>query len=891
MRHLPLQKFLVVGFFLVALFSLSSRPAFTYSQADEQQLAQQALRIIEARCQSCHGADKKSGLDLRSRAALLQGGQRGAAIMPGRSAESLLYQLLTGMAQPRMPLGGTLPTAELNIIKTWIDRGAPWPLNAATEADLPFLAGAFRKDRKLTAEQRNAWAFTVPFRHPTPKVSRQAWVRNPIDAFVLAKLEANGIAPAPPADKRTLLRRVTFDLTGLPPTPEELRAFLADNTSTAYEKVVRRLLASPRYGERQAQHWLDVVRFAETNGYELDAEREQAWRYRDYVINAFNNDKPYDRFILEQLAGDELDPLNFEAQVATGFLRAGPQHVVAGNQDEKLNRQEWLTEAMLGTSSAFLGLTIGCARCHDHKFDPILQADFYRMQAFFAATDSTDFTNYSASDKEAFDAAMKAHQARLKPIKEQLAIIEKPYEEQIQAAKRKTIETKYLAALAIPQDKRTKEEQKLANYGERMLEVKYEDLLAVMPADVRERRAALRRQMHALQFEAPPPLPKALAVSDRLSPVPTMYVLKLGDVHSPLRSVEPRFLTVMLPEDAPPVAAVAPVTYRDRAGTVQQSTGRRLTLARWLARPDHPLTARVMMNRLWQQHFGRGIVATPNDFGRNGAPPAHPELLDWLAIEFTSSGWSLKHMHELIVLSNAYQQADTGNPISRAQAYKTDPDNKLLWRQNRQRLDAEAIRDAILAVSGTLTEQLGGPPVRVPLDPEVYETIFTEYEPDNLWPVTPELKQHTRRSLYLFRKRNVKLPMLVAYDQPDLMSSCGARAVSIHSLQALTLMNSEFMLQQAQALAKRLFHETDSEQARIVRLYELALARAPKATEVQAARSFLGQQTAIIRQRVAKGEAIVRMAELPRTMNAANAAAWVDLCLATLNLNEFVYVK
>ncbi len=734
------------------------------------------------------------------------------------------------------------------------------------------------KGRPITAEERGYWAFRQPVKAALPTVKAAAWVKNPIDTFVLAKLEAQGLQPAPPADKRTLLRRVTFDLTGLPPSPEEIKAFLADAAPDAYERVVKRLLASLRYGERWAQHWLDVVRFGETNGYELDAEREQAWRYRDYVVKALNEDKPYDRFLLEQIAGDELEPDNFELQVATGFLRAGPQHVVAGNQDEALNRQEWLTEAMFSIGNT-VGLTFGCARCHDHKFDPIAQADYYRLQAFLAATDNQDFKPQATdAEKKSYEEAVKAHNSKLKPIQAQLKAIEKPYEDKIEAGKRALLEPLYAQALAKDAKERNAEEKRLADAAERMIEVKFEDLLAALPPDVRERRAALRKQMHTLELYAPAPLPKAVAVSDKLSPVPAMHVLKGGDAHRLGTVVEPRFPSVLLPPDAPALLAIPPVP---------NSTGRRLALARWLTQKDHPLTARVLMNRLWQHHFGRGIVATPNDFGRNGQQPTHPELLDWLAVEFNERGWSLKQMHALLVLSNTYQQAST---VDAAKPTK-DPDNKLLWCMNRQRLDAEAVRDAVLAVAGTLTEELAGPSIRVPLEPEVYDTIFTEYEPDNLWPVHPDARQHTRRSLYLLRKRNVRLPLLVAYDAPDLMSSCGARNVSVHALQALTLMNSAFMLQQSKALTRRVWRSGASEQQRIARLFELALGRLPSAVEMQTTRAFLREQRTLLAGRLQRGEALAQVKDAPPSVAPVVAAAWVDLCLATLNLNEFVYVN
>jgi cytochrome c553 len=862
---------------LALLTGYSSRVNST-AQEDDRQLAQQAVAILQTRCAQCHGADKTSGLDLRTREGLLNGGSRGPVVKPGDGEQSLLYRFVTGKEKPRMPMGEELAEYQVELLKQWIDKGAIWPSDLKVAPIASYAAS-----KPITDEQRNYWAFRKPARPQIPKTKNSTWVRTPIDAFVLARLEAEGLLPSPRADKRTLIRRVTFDLTGLPPTPEEIKAFIADMTPEAYEKVVKRLLASPRYGERWAQHWLDVVRFGETNGFELDADRDQAWRYRDYVVKSLNDDKPYDRFLVEQIAGDELDPENFDLRVATGFLRAGPQHVVSGNQDLAVNRQEWLTEVMFGVGNGIMGLTVGCARCHDHKFDPIPQADFYRLQAFFAAADNYDFKRPTKEQEQAHEAAVKAHKEKLKPILDQIAAIEKPYKEKLTAAKRAKLEAPYANALAKEAKLRNEEEKRLARDAQRMIDVNWDELVPALSPEDREKRAALRRQMHNLELYAPDPLPKALAVTDLLNPVPPMHLLRGGDPHRLGDEVQPRFPSVMSPKDAPVNSEIAPV----RLGEFK-STGRRLALARWLTEPDHPLTARVMMNRLWHHHFGRGIVATPNDFGRNGRQPTHPELLDWLATEFVARGWSLKQMHELIVLSNAYQQSSA---IDAAKA-RIDPDNKWLWRMNRQRLDAESVRDTVLAIAGNLTEQLGGPSIKVPLEPEVYDTIFTEHEPDNLWPVHPDPRQHTRRSLYLIRKRNVKLPLLVAFDAPDLMSSCGARSVSVHALQSLTLMNSEFMLAQSRALAERLFRETGgNERVMMTRLYELALARAPRPAELRATQSFLNDQAAIIRGRVARGEAITRLKDLPKGADGARAAAWVDLCLATMNLNEFVYLN
>ena len=911
------------------LAGYSSRAA---EQENEHRLARQALAILRARCVVCHGEDKKSGLDLRTREGLLKGGSRGAAIKPGDADESLLYRFVAGEEKPRMPMGEELSEYQIGLLKQWIDKGAIWE-DKETEGQGD-KEKTYAASRPITDEERNYWAFRKPSRPQIPKVKNQSWVRTPIDAFILAKLEEKGLQPSPRADKRTLIRRVTFDLTGLPPTPEEINAFLADKSPDAYRKVVERLLASPRYGERWAQHWLDVVRFGETNGFELDAEREQAWRYRDYVVKSLNDDKPYDRFITEQIAGDELDPNSFEMRVATGFLRAGPQHVVAGNQDLAVNRQEWLTEVMFGVGNGIMGLTVGCARCHDHKFDPIPQADFYRLQSFFAASDNYDFKRPTKEQELAYGSAVKAHKERLKPILDQIAAIEKPYREKLTAGKRAKLEPQFANALAKDEKLRSDEENRLAKAAQNMLEIKWNELVASISPEDREKRAALRRQMHDIELYAPDPLPKALAVADTLNPIPQMNILKGGDPHRLGDEVRPRFPSVMSPKDAPLEAEIRPLQIGEF-----KSTGRRLALARWLTQSDNPLIARVMVNRLWHYHFGRGIVATPNDLGRNGQQPTHPELLDWLAVEFMNptlrageresegagdketrrqgnkgnplsstrngsnqqpAGWSLKRMSEMMVLSNAYQQSSalssgpsSGPSSGEADAKaKIDPDNKLLWRMNRQRLDAEAIRDSVLAVNGTLNEQLGGPSIKVPLEPEVYDTIFTEYEPDNLWPVHPDPRQHTRRSLYLVRKRNVRLPLLVAFDAPDLMGVCGARQVSVHALQSLTLMNSEFMLRQSRALAGRLFKEAGGdERAMISRLYELTLARNPRLDELRLTQSFLKGQAAVIRDRVARGETVSKLNDLPEGVNEATAAAWVDLCLATMNLNEFVYLN
>ena len=739
---------------------------------------------------------------------------------------------------------------------------------------LPLLAARGAGERPLTARDRAHWAFQKPTRPALPAVGDPSWVRTPVDAFILARLEKAGLRPAPPADRATLLRRVTLDLTGLPPTPDELDTFLNDTRPGAYERVVERLLASPYYGERWAQHWLDVARYAESNGYEGDAERPHAWRYRDWVIRAFNDDLPYDRFLTEQLAGDLLAKgedarRHADDLVASGFNRCGPVHVVGGNTDPEVNRLEVLTEMTNEVGSAFLGLTLGCARCHDHKFDPVSQRDYYRLQAFFAAAQPKDIDIATPEEKAAHDRRTADLNAQLAPLRQEVADLEAPYKARLTEAKKGKLEPPYREALATDAKKRTPEQVMLAADAQNMIKITWDELLdALTPAD-RERRAALRAKIHELETQLPPPAPQAWAIGDDPVP-PATHVLKRGDPHKKDVTVEPAFPRVLVPE------ADADMPH---AGLT------RLDLARWLARPDHPLTARVLVNRIWQHHFGRGLVATPNDFGARGTPPTHPELLDWLACEFAEHGWSVKHVHRLLVLSSTYRQ-DSRAPDAAA-AKRLDPDNRLLGRMNRQRLEGEALRDSALAVAGTLNPAVGGPMVRVPLEPAVYELIFTEGEPDGLWHVTPDPRQHTRRSIYLFAKRNVHLPLLEAFDQPDTLTSCPARAVSTFAPQALILLNGRLLQEQSRAFAARLRRECGPDVDRqIDRAYRLALARPPHPGETATARQFLADQADWLRD--------PRHAPPPEGGPGAAdpaAGALADFCLALLNRNEFLYVR
>ena len=704
-------------------------------------------------------------------------------------------------------------------------------------------------DPELTAKGRTHWAFVPPKRPAVPptrlRLAATGTVRNPIDAFVLARLEKDGLKPSPPADKLTLLRRVTLDLTGLPPTPAEVDAFLKDDAPGAYEKVVERLLASPHFGERWATHWLDVVRFAESNGYEADAPRPHAWRYRDYVAKSFNDDKPYDRFVTEQIAGDELAGANAKANpellIATGLHRCGPVHRVSGNLEDDVLRQEALTEMVNGVGAAFLGLTFACTRCHDHKFDPLSAGDYYRLQAFFANTKYADIDFATPAERDVRKKRVDDIAAQTAPLKKRIADLDAPARAALLKAKRAALEPKYKAALDTPSDQRSAEQKTLAAQANALTKVSWDEVLAALPPADRVTRAELRERLHALEARLPPPTAAAWAI-ERGGSAKT-FVLKRGDPKQKTREVQPGFPRVLVAGEAP-----APTSRRE--------------LAAWLTNPAHPLTARVIVNRLWQHHFGSGIVGTPNDFGARGDKPSHPDLLDWLACELVEKKWSLKHIHRLIVTSATYRQRATADGGANA-----DPGNALLWRMNRRRLEAEAVRDSILAAAGTLNRQVGGASVRVPLEPEVYDLIFTEGEPDGLWPVTPDAAQHTRRSVYLFSKRNVRLPLLEAFDQPDTLNACAVRPVSTFAPQALILMNSPFVHDQAKALATSLMKEVGADtDKQLAALYRRAFGRVPTATERTLATEFLTG------------------ADVPP------ARALADLCVVLFNTHEFAYI-
>jgi len=636
-----------------------------------------------------------------------------------------------------------------------------------------------------TAVERRHWAFQ---KRTTPEVpaysdpADQAWVKNPVDAFVLARLNKAGLRPAPEADRRTLIRRATFTLIGLPPTPEEVEAFVQDRSPQAWEKVIDRLLASPHYGERWGQHWLDVVRFAESDGFEYDTHRNGAWRFRDYAIQSFNADKPYDKFLMEQLAGDEIAPKEEPMRIAAGLQRMGPLRKNAGNQEVASSRNEVLTEMTNVVGAAFLGVTLGCARCHDHKFDPIRQADYYRIQSYFSATHEKDMPLAAEAEQDAWEAKAKSIQEEIKTLKAELR------------------------------------------------------------GKVGDERLALEKKLEAANDRLPAPLPALYSVENDFQRVSPIHLLNRGEYNQPKEKVGARPLGVLLPDGAP-----------ERTSLPENP---RTKLAEWLIDPENPLTARVIANRIWHWQFGRGLVATPNDFGKMGLRPTHPELLDYLANQLIAGGWRMKPLHRLLLTSSTWRQSFE-SPIA-AQATAADPENKLLWHWSRRRLEAEELRDSLLAISGKLNAKAGGPSVIVPVDPELVNFL---YKPSQ-WAITPDPAEHDRRSVYLMAKRNLRLPMMETFDAPDLQISCARRESSTHAPQALELTNGDLASRMATAFARRIEAEAQGDRGKMVEsAWQLATSRPPSAKERALALQYLNEGRPLR-----------------------------EFALAVLNLNAFLYV-
>ena len=860
--------------------------------ANARLFKQKVHPILSTRCGTCHNDERKySGFTLETRAGFLSGGWHGPVVVAGKPEESRLYRRVARLEKTYMPLGITggvgepLPEPELALIKQWIEGGAEWPQDPESEAaerarqarlkDLQKL-----ENRPVTEEERRWWSFVKPVRPPVPAVKNATRVKNPIDAFVLAALEAKGLQPAPRASRRMLIRRVYFDLIGLPPRPEDVQAFENDPAPDAYEKLINRLLDSERYGERWARHWLDVARYADSDGYEYDRIRPNAWRYRDYVIRALNQDKPYNRFILEQLAGDELSDRNSDSIVALGFCRNGPFIGDMVLMQNEMTRQDELDDIVTTTSVAFLGVTMGCARCHNHKYDPLAQKDYYRMVSVFAPSVRTNTPLAPAHLVEQYDKQVFEIDRQVDKLTQQIRLLHKPTRDRLVEAKYKELPEPLQLAIKTEPGKRTEAQKRQASQVIATVGVTETELMAALSPEDRKKTEDLKQQIADLEKSKPPALPSAMAITDPTPTPANSYFLHRGSTMSKGSAMEP----------GPPLVLSASgreIVFPKPAPDAK-TTGRRLALAQWLASDANPLTARVMVNRIWQHHFGKGIVETPNDFGRMGAAPSHPELLDWLATEFVRQGWSVKAMHRLMLTSSTYQQASN---FTNVVDEKKDPQNQFLWKMPLQRLEGEIIRDSILAVSGALNLKAGGPGIFPEVDPGLIEGSPKEnalflYQ---RWPVTKDGPELWRRSVYVTEKRTVTAPVMDLFDPPDVVSSCPKRNTTTVAPQALQLLNNKFVMGQSALFAERLRNEVGKDTAQqIQRAFRLSYGRPPDATEILTSQSFLKKQ-ATYHQGLAKKlqEQGVDPAEIPEP----DKAALIDLCHSLFNTNEFVYVN
>jgi mono/diheme cytochrome c family protein len=826
---------LIIGFACLVLVNSA-----LLSAAESNANSGDALTLLEKHCVSCHNdTEKKGSLDLSTREALVQGGQSGDVIDIESPTDSYLIQTVRHEIDPYMPFKKPkLSDADIEVLVNWMASGAKYDrkLKAAEGAV------ATRSGFEITETDRSHWAFQPVVRPPLPEVDSKKSKHkliNPIDHFILAKLQEKGLDFSPEVSRETLIRRVTLDMIGLPPTPAEIDDFIGDTSPDAYERLIDRLLASPHYGERWGRHWLDLARYAETDGFEHDAVRPNSWRYRDYVIKAFNEDKPYDRFIREQLAGDELWPDDIDAIIATGFNLLGPDMVDSSDQvQRRLNTLNDMTDT---TSLVFLGLTMGCARCHDHKFEPISQKDYYSFQAHFTSAEfDRDCLIASKEELKAHELARNEYHKH--PAVRELQDLEKPVREKVRQEKMAMLSPEAMTALQTPPEKRTVEQKNLALESEPLVDVSIKEMVSAMDDEVKARREQLLKEVK--KVPAPPQLSRTAALTNG-QPAKT-FVLHRGEYTQPGDEVQPRCPEVL---ESPERESPEPLSPSQE---IQDAAGCRTELADWIASPENPLTARVMVNRIWRQHFGHGIVGTPSNFGTHGLKPTHPELLDWLASEFMARGWSMKQLHRLMLTSRTYRQVSSASPKSRGM--QVDRENTLYWRMNRLRLEGEAIRDSLLAVSGQLNPAMGGPGVFPPLPAALFKG-------SKGWKVSPDERDHVRRSVYIFARRNLRFPFLEVFDAPDNNLSCPAREQSTTAPQSLTLLNSEEVVNAADALAKRLEAETKDTNQRITRAYRLTLGRKPTSTELAMSQEFL--------------------ADSPLS----------EFCRALFNLNDFVYVE
>ena len=826
--------------------------------------------IFQGSCWKCHSAKVQlSKLNLSTRETALAGGEHGPVLVAGSAEKSRLYKMVAGLEKPAMPLDGKLTATQVESIKLWIDQGAVWDgANPGAAVSGPVSSN---EDAPVPPGARDYWAFRLPV---AEKISGAG---NPIDVFIRRELDKRGLKPAPQADRLTLLRRAYMDLIGLPPTLAETEEFLHDQSPDAWDRLIDRLLASPHYGERWGRHWLDVARYADSNGFEHDFDRPNAWRYRDYVIRAFNDDKPYNTFLREQIAGDEIRNVTMDSLIATGFLR---QYAKVGyrEKDNPENRFDYLDDMIATVGRGILGLTVQCARCHDHKFDPITQRDYYHLQASLFGYVEVDEPLTSPDVAAAYQKKVADVDGRESEAKGRIRELEQPYKDKLLPAKYRKFPKNVQDAIATPEDQRTPGQVLLAGQVIRTVSVSPGEIERIMTPEDLAKRKALNDELALIEKQRPKPIPVAAGITDgdyRFTPdgpgdepapgkgvhheaidgsylhtgaghyeTPPSYLLIRGDPNSHGPQMTPGFIKV--------------VTYGNPPVTLPPSTphtsGRRLALAEWLVSPENPLTTRVIVNRIWHHHFGRGIVPTLDNFGKMGELPTHPELLDWLAVEFVKQGWSIKQMHRLIMTSDAYKMA---SQFDDAGDMAKDPQNRYGWRFRQQRIDAEILRDQVLAVSGGLNQEMFGKPVFPVLQHEVLASMI-----NGIWKQTEDGPGVWRRSVYVYRKRGLPYPLLDIFDLPNQNISCGARNVSTVPTQALTLMNDDFVLKQAQLFANRLQEAGHGDVGTEVDLaYRLALTRPPDAREKQIAADFLRDHKL------------------------------VDLADVIFNLNEFLYVR
>ncbi|MBT7873587.1 MAG: DUF1553 domain-containing protein [Verrucomicrobia bacterium] len=832
--------------YLLLIASLLWDSNVTSDEAPDVHFTDTVLPVLNEHCFKCHGAEEKikGGLNLTSREAVLQGGDSGPVVNLQNPQESYLLEMVSYKdSEHEMPPNkGKLSPSSIKALAQWIENGLPFEAEAAQHALEETQSDSSSYDNSINENTRNWWAFRAIKAPQVPDVSSAQWNLNPIDAFLFDRLENNNLSPNPPATRQTWIRRAYYDLIGLPPSPEDVVAFENDRSAKAYEKVIDHLLASQHYGEKWGRHWLDLVRYAETNGYERDNPKPDAWRYRDYVIKSFNEDKPYDRFVTEQIAGDEIEDATVDSIVATGFQRLGIWDDEPVDADQAFF--DGLDDVLSTTGQAFMGLTVGCARCHAHKIDPMPHEDYYRLLAFFSNTyNNIRQGKYKKSPYSLNTTTIIASQEEIRKhdqLKETLEAQIKHLEVRIAEYEKLIVATFSNPEKEDAKDKRTRRT---------LIEEKRAELL---DKDQLQDYLAIEEELKELRKQKLPQLARALSMQENGPTAPMTHVLLRGNAHSKGVEVKPGFPQILGFPD--------PVIPEPVEGA--RSSGRRKILADWLTRKDNPLTARVISNRVWQFHFGRGICRTPSNFGQNGEKPTHPLLLDWLATYLMDNGWSLKKLHKQIMLSEAYQMSSRGQD----NALEIDPENNFFWRFDMRRLAAEEIRDSILNLTGKLNLQMRGPSIYTPV-PEVI--LATASRPHAAWGHSPE-DQQNRRSVYVYIKRSLHEPLLKTFDMADTDSACSVRFTTTVPTQALTMLNSEFLNDQAEAFANRIEADAKTTREQIAQALRLSTSREPELNEID--------------------QGLAMIDELKTQLKVTEHQAMQRFCLLVLNMNEFVYL-